>query len=99
MNWHTPFIWSQIETAARAVGVKMSSTEIVKELQKRNPDTFSRLRHSTVNEWIDRKDGRPHWKEKVMVRVKRGNNPGHKNGGRRGILVSTRQNIMTVDLQ
>ena len=87
VNWFSPLSWSQIEAAARVVGWMMSSGEIVRELQKRNPDTFGRLNQSTVRGWIDRSGDRPRWSDAVLARIPKGNDPGHQKGGRRGILV------------
>jgi hypothetical protein len=87
MNWFSPFIWSQINTAARITGWKMSATEIVHELRKHNPETFGKINRTTVNEWIDRSGDRPRWSDAALEKVGQGNNPGHNKGGRRGILV------------
>jgi hypothetical protein len=87
MNWFSPFLWSQINTAARITGWKMSATEIVHELRKHNPETFGKISRTTVNEWIDRTGDRPRWSDAALEKVGQGNNPGHNKGGRRGILV------------
>ncbi len=33
VNWHSPFLWSQIEAAGQRVGWQMSASEIHNELQ------------------------------------------------------------------
>lgn len=55
-NWHTPFLWTQIESAAREVG-------------------FAGLRRSTVYDWIDYSGDRPKWKDWVIEKAERGNDP------------------------
>ena len=87
MNWHNPLIWSQIETAARIVGWRMSSQEIVNELRKQNADTFRTLNRTTVNGWIDQTGDRPRWMDATLENNQKGNDPGHNKGGQRGILV------------
>jgi hypothetical protein len=59
----------------------MSSTAIVKELKKQNPDTFGKLNRLTVHGWIDRTGTAACWNNAVMEWIKHGNNPGHKKGG------------------
>lgn len=86
-NWHTPFCWSQIQLAAKQVGWTMSSSEIVRVLQKRDPEVFAGLRRTTINSWIDRTGERPRWTDKMMKKVEQGNDPGHNKGGQRGVLV------------
>lgn len=99
MNWHTPFVWSQIETVAKIAGPKMSATEMIRELQKRNPDTFQNLSRTTVRGWINKDGDMPRWSDAVVQKVKQGNDPGHRKGGRKGILVSqsdeVRQHALT----
>lgn len=88
-NWHTPAAWSQIELAAKEAGPTMSASVIVAILKKRDPVFFARIRHSTINDWIDRSGPRARWTDAVQERIKSktGNEPGHTKGGRRGILV------------
>jgi hypothetical protein len=91
-NWFTPLCWSIITEAARIVGPDMSPTRIVKTCQAREPEIFRGLRRETVKGWIDRSGDRPRWSDAVVRRAEIGNAPGHANGGRRGILVSTSHN-------
>jgi hypothetical protein len=88
-NWHTPFIWRQIQLAAKRVGWRMSATEIVRDLQKHDPEVFAGLRRTTVNSWIDRSGDKPCWTAALLAKVEQGNDPGHNKGGQCGILVST----------
>jgi hypothetical protein len=81
-----------ITEAARIVGPDMSPTRIVKMCQAREPEIFRGLRRETVKGWIDRSGDRPRWSDAVLRRAEIGNAPGHANGGRRGILVSTSHN-------
>ena len=53
-NWHTPFIWTQIEIAVCQVGWKMGASAIVTAAQKLDPVLFAGLRRTTVDSWIDR---------------------------------------------
>lgn len=39
--------------------------------------------------WIDQSGDKPHWSDTTLERIKKGNEPGHANGGRKGVLVST----------
>jgi hypothetical protein len=88
-NWLTPFLFTQIESAkVTSGGPRWSTRSIVKELKKRDPKTFQGLSRTTMDKWIDRTGDKPKWSEKTLERVKRGNDPGHANGGRKGIFVS-----------
>ena len=66
----------------------MRATEIVRELQKRDPIIFGTIQRTTVENWIDRSMGVAKWKKAVVDRMEHGhgNMPGHSNGGRKGIL-------------
>jgi len=86
-NWHTPFVWKQIQRAVKHVGWKMSASAIVKTLQTWDPIVFKGLRNSTVNSWIDRSGSKPKWTEALLHKVDQGNDPGHNKGGQRGVLV------------
>ncbi|KAE9395696.1 hypothetical protein BT96DRAFT_1043228 [Gymnopus androsaceus JB14] len=48
--------------------------------------TFAGLNRSTIEGWIEEKDGKRQWKAKVLQRTQYGIQPGHNKGGRRGIL-------------
>ena len=52
-NWHTPFIWTQIEIAVCQVGWKMGGSAIVAAARKLDPVLFAGLSRTTVNSWID----------------------------------------------
>jgi hypothetical protein len=89
-NWHAPFLWNQIVAAAKdpGVGFRMSAWQIMKVLKKKSPDVFASIAHSTIEEWIDRSGERPRWSDSALRMAELGNNQGHHNGGRRGVLVS-----------
>lgn len=89
-NWFDPFLFRQIELARKtAGGPNMSTRNIVKELKKRDYNTFKGLNRTTVDGWVDRRPGHtPQWKQSVLVRIEQGSDPGHTKGGRKGILVS-----------
>jgi hypothetical protein len=86
-NWLTPFCWTQIVIAAKQAGRSMGASDIATRLKKRDPITFGQISRNTIEGWIDRSSGKPHWKDSVLRRVEDGNSPGHNKGGRRGILV------------
>ena len=89
-NWLTPFCWTQIVIATKQVGWRMGASDIAKKLKSQDPVTFDKISRNTIEGWIDRSGSKPRWKESVLRRVEDGNNPGHSNGGRRGILVSVK---------
>jgi hypothetical protein len=91
-NWFQPFIFGQIEMAARNAisGGVWSPRLIVQEAKKLNPELFSRLTEQVVGRWIDREArdaGLNKWKDSVLAQVKRGNAPRGENT-RFGVLVS-----------
>jgi hypothetical protein len=91
-NWFTPFLWCQIEAAVKDpinVGRGMSSWKIQKVLQKNSPQSFGRIRHTTIEGWIDRTGVNPRWKDTTLERAERGNHQRHDKGGQRGVLVSS----------
>ncbi|KAJ7204373.1 hypothetical protein GGX14DRAFT_398223 [Mycena pura] len=102
VNWLTPFSWRSISIAGemtRHPTTGLSVTAIVKFLKRLDPKTFSGLRTSTVDYWIDRKtaDGARRWKAWVLEKTeKNGCTPGHDKGGRRGILTSYPEVVATV---
>ena len=69
-------------------GPNMSVRAIVRELRHQDHALFSKLNPNTVDSWIDQSDGIAYWLDKILVRAKRGNDPGHSNGGRNGVFVS-----------
>jgi hypothetical protein len=87
-NWFSPFTWSLIEKASRNAGWEMSASAIVREAKRIDAVTFANLSRTTVIGWIDRSGDTPRWTDSVLQRIERGNDPGHNNGGRIGILVS-----------
>ena len=88
-NWLTPFLFQQIERARIVAGGPYWSTRaVVRELKKRDLETFKGLNRTTVDEWIDCSGSVPRWSDKTLERIKNGNEPGHLKGGRRGVLVS-----------
>ncbi len=72
----TPLLWSIISRAAIVTGPKMSPTEIVKELRKKDNVLFSKLAPQTLGAWIDRSGDAPRWSDQTMRRVEQGNRPG-----------------------
>jgi len=50
-NWHSLFLWSQIDQAARhpSVGYSMSATKIKNFLILKDPRTFGHILHNTIN--------------------------------------------------
>lgn len=87
-NWFTPFLFKQIEDARITSGGPTWSTRaIIRELQKKDFATFKGLSRTTINGWIDRSQNKPRWSEKTLERVRKGNEPGHVNGRRKGVLV------------
>lgn len=88
-NWHSPFLWSQIENAAKhpSVGYAMSASKIKNLLALRDPKTFGHISHNTIDGWIDRSGPRPRWSDSALRMAENGNRPGGQ-GGRTGVLVS-----------
>lgn len=75
-NWTHPFLFDQIDTAAREVIPAFSPTEIVRRLQQRNPNQFLPLTSQVVGRWIERPPHQPpRWKESVRIRAEQGNKP------------------------
>jgi len=91
MNWHQPFIWSDIEEATRRAGKPWQPRAIMKEAKRINSKTFETLTEQVVGRWIDRdaydKSGAWKWRDAVLEEVARGNAPGGQST-RSGILVS-----------
>src|ERR1700720_4711329 len=88
-NWHSPFLWSQIEDATRhpSVGYAMSASKIKQVLAVKNPKLFGHISHNTIDRWIDRSGPRPKWSDSALCMAENGNQPGGQ-GGRTGVLVS-----------
>lgn len=86
-NWHTPFLWRQVEEAQRVAG--WSSRGIQRELQRRDPELFNCISHTTIQAWFDLSNPlAPKWSKACNEMNKLGNHQGEGNkGGRRGVLV------------
>jgi hypothetical protein len=69
-------------------GPRWSTRSIVRELKKKDPETFQGFSRTTLDKWIDHTGDKPKWSKRTLERVKHGNDPGHANGGRKGIFVS-----------
>jgi hypothetical protein len=90
VNWQSPFLWSQIEDAARRAGRPWSPRTITEQAKKANPKSFKTLTEQVVGWWIDpegKRLGISRWKESVLEMVKKGNSPGG-DSTRTGILVN-----------
>lgn len=89
MNWHSPFLWSQICDAAKhpSVGYQMSATRICDVLKVKNPKTFGNIRVSTVDGWIDHTGPKARWLDAAIGMAEKGNRQGGY-GGDIGVLVS-----------
>jgi hypothetical protein len=89
MNWQSPFVWLQIEMAARKAGKPWSPHVILKEAQKLDPIVFAGLTEQVIGQWIDpaaKCQGASKWTSIVLDRVKAGNSPDGQST-RQGILV------------
>ena len=76
----------------------MSVRAIVRELQRQDHALFSKLNPNTVDGWINQSDGIAYWLDKILARAKHGNDPGHSNGGRKGVFVSKLKATVLKDL-
>ncbi|THH17105.1 hypothetical protein EUX98_g9190 [Antrodiella citrinella] len=86
MNWMQPHIFEQIDAATKATGYPWRPVDIVQRLQRSNPRVFANLKHQRLSEWRDRTIlDRFVWKDAVLARTKKGNQPGGENT-RLGIL-------------
>lgn len=74
VHWMSPFLWAQIDAAARKVGWPYSQAAIVKELNKVDPKTFLKLVPQTVRRWLAQPcvKGKP-WSDTTLARVEEGN--------------------------
>ena len=89
VNWHSPFLWSQIETAATRAGKPWRPREILKEAQKMDSMAFARLTEQVIGRWIDSEAkgrGVSQWTASTLTRVATGNSPGGQSTCQ-GILV------------
>lgn len=64
----------------------MKAIEIANALKKRYPEVFSAISRQTIEDWIDRGESRPKWKDSTLRRV--GFDPQYNTAGRKHILVS-----------
>ncbi|KAI0308595.1 hypothetical protein OF83DRAFT_219369, partial [Amylostereum chailletii] len=86
-NWTNSLLFEQIIRAGREAGPRMRPTEIVKILQRRNPNDFAKITPQVIGRYIDRSSSLPKWKPSVLNRVK--DRAGAKPGGhntRSGVL-------------
>jgi hypothetical protein len=88
-NWFSPFLWSQIELGAKHPSVRksLSTYQLVKVMQQKDPITFGGLSRSTIEGWIDRSGAVPRWNDATLARIERGNHQGYDHEGRKGVLV------------
>jgi hypothetical protein len=89
VNWKTPFLWSQIETAAARAGKPWKPCTILQEVQKVDPICFRWLTEQVIGHWIDqsvKSQGISKWSDLVMARVKVGNSL-HSTSTQKGVLV------------
>ncbi|VDC01763.1 unnamed protein product [Peniophora sp. CBMAI 1063] len=88
VNWHSPFLWRQIDQARRKVG--WSETAIQRELARRDPELFGCISRTTIQGWIDKSNPlAPRWTDSCLEMNRHGNHQAEGNkGGRRGILAS-----------
>lgn len=89
MNWHSPFLWSQVEIAAIRAGRPWQPRAILRELHKADPVTFKTLTEQLVGRWMDsdaKRRGILRWSQTVLDKVATGNSPGGQST-RAGILV------------
>ncbi|VDC01185.1 unnamed protein product [Peniophora sp. CBMAI 1063] len=86
VNWHTPFLWRQIEAARKVAG--WSSRGIQKELVRPNADIFGCISHNSIQAWFDLSNPlAPKWSESCIEMNKLGNHQAEGNkGGCRGVL-------------
>jgi hypothetical protein len=85
-NWKSPFLWSQIETAAVLAGRPWSPREIVLQAKRLDLKAFKGLTEQVVGRWIDPDDQTGSgikWKESVLEysRLRRGMLPAGNQQG------------------
>jgi hypothetical protein len=88
-NWFSPFLWQQIEIAAKRAGRPWSPSIIAREARKIDPKVFEALTEQVVGRWIDpaaKAEGTSKWKDSVLMQVAKGNAPRGENT-RVGVLV------------
>jgi hypothetical protein len=81
-NWFSPFLWRQIEIAAKRAGRPWSPSAIAREAKKIDPKVFGALTEQVVGRWIDpvaKAEGISKWKDSVLVQVAKGNAPRGEN--------------------
>ncbi|KAJ7100368.1 hypothetical protein C8R44DRAFT_946758, partial [Mycena epipterygia] len=79
-NWQTPFLWSQIDSAARRSSRPWSPRAILADLQKSNIKDFCGLKEQVLGRWIEgsRKSRTSRWRDTILRKVEagKGNAPG-----------------------
>jgi hypothetical protein len=78
----SPFLWSQIETAAEQAGKPWSPREITQREKLLNKKAFEKLTEQVVGQWIDpeaKEEGISQWKDSVLANVEHRNAPGGGN--------------------
>jgi len=65
----------------KQVGQRMSPTDIIAVLQKKDPEVSSGLKQTTVSGWINQSGSHPQWKEGFLARIEQEDQPGHNKGG------------------
>lgn len=87
-NWMNPFLWTMIDSAAKAVGYPWRPVDIVQRLKLQQPELFAKLSPQRISDWRDTsiKDQLV-WKDNVIAATQHGNHPRGENL-RHSILVS-----------
>lgn len=86
VNWTSPFLWSQIQCAAEAVGYPWSPAAIVRRLQQLDPQTFASLRPQRISQWRDHNyPDRLKWTDSHLKSIEAGNRP--QGGGNHGSIL------------
>ncbi|KAG9084848.1 hypothetical protein FS749_004912 [Ceratobasidium sp. UAMH 11750] len=79
-NWMSPFLWSMIDTAARAVGYPWRPIDISNRLKKQHPELFAKFLPQRISDWRDSSiTDRLVWKESVLIATGQGNHPQGKS--------------------
>ena len=74
ITWYNPFLWRHFEDAANQPSMKsrLNASQIVKYLQKKDPQLFVRLTRQVVARMIDfnpKDGGRPRWTQETLTAV------------------------------
>ena len=66
----------------------MSTWNLIKVMQQKDPITFKKLSRTTIEAWIDQSDPEwPCWSTSTLAKAEAANFQGHANGGWKGALV------------